>query len=150
MKCRPRPLTLIAATALGWMPLFAQSGAAEEHHSLGARVVGEPFVQDLPGVADTVIRITTIAFDPGGAVDAHCHHGSEYGTVTEGTLLVKVGNGDYAPKEKGKVFAVPALTPMYVKNGSDKPAQLISTLVVDKKHAYLTYMSDKDNDCLKK
>lgn len=93
--------------------MFAQSISGEEHHhhSPATRIVGKPLVLDLPSLPDTVIRIATIEFDPRGVVDAHCHHGPEYGTVTEGTLMVKIGDSDYQPLETGKMFTVSARTP---------------------------------------
>jgi quercetin dioxygenase-like cupin family protein len=59
----------------------------------------QEYLKAVPGVPDKVVRMTILEIPPDGVVDPHCHHGYEYGIVTQGTLMVKSGGGDYESKE---------------------------------------------------
>jgi len=124
---------------------FAQSSsfAEDTHHSPGV-VAKQEYLKAVPGVPDKVVCMTILEIPPDGVVDPHCHHGYEYGIVTQGTLMVKSGGGDYESKSEGGVFSVPPRTPMTVKNVTDKPAQLYSVLVVDEHGPFVDYLDGRN------
>jgi quercetin dioxygenase-like cupin family protein len=84
------------------------------------------------GAPDKEMTILSIELEPGGASGLHTHPGDEHGTVVEGTLMVRVGNGDFAPVAVGQTFSSPPNTPMEIANKSDKPVRVINVLILEK------------------
>jgi quercetin dioxygenase-like cupin family protein len=84
------------------------------------------------GAADKEMTILSIELEPGGASGLHTHPGDEHGTVVEGTLMVKVGNGEYTPVAVGQTFSSPPNTPMEIRNNTDKPVRVINVLILEK------------------
>jgi len=84
------------------------------------------------GVPDKEMTILSIELAPGGASGLHTHPGDEHGTVVEGALMVKIGDGDYTPVTVGQTFSAPPNTPMGIMNKTDKPTKVINVLILEK------------------
>jgi quercetin dioxygenase-like cupin family protein len=102
--------------------------------------VKELLNQDIPGVPGKRVRVTQIVLGPQGATGLHVHPGDEYGTVVEGPLRLQRGCAAYQPA--GNSFSVPRGPSMNVKNETDKPAMLISILIIDANKDPLTYVKE--------
>lgn len=77
--------------------------------------------------------LLAIDLEPGGDSGLHTHPGDEFGTVIEGTLMVKIGkDGEFNPVTVGQTFSAPNGTPMEIRNTSDKPTKVINVLVLEK------------------
>lgn len=103
--------------------------AAERQGINVVRLVTNKDVTGAPGR-----ELTTLLIDlaPGGSSGLHTHPGDEYGTVLEGTLMVKVGDGDFMPFTVGQTFSAPPNTPMEVMNTSSQPARFHNVLILEK------------------
>jgi quercetin dioxygenase-like cupin family protein len=84
------------------------------------------------GAPDKEMTILAIDLAPGGASGLHTHPGDEHGTVVEGTLMVKIGDGDFTPVTVGQTFSAPPNTPMEIKNTSNQPTKVVNVLILDK------------------
>ena len=115
------PLTAILFTSFAW--------AAERQGINVVRLVTNKDVTGAPGRELTTLLIDLV---PGGSSGLHTHPGDEYGTVLEGTLMVKVGDGDFKPFTVGQTFSAPANTPMEVMNTSSQPARFHNVLITEK------------------
>jgi quercetin dioxygenase-like cupin family protein len=124
---------VIAVSVL--IPFFASADDEGHTHGVTSTEVYPP--QPVP--PDKVVRIVRLNIEPHGMVERHCHSGEEIGIVAEGTLMLRVGDGDYVAKHQGQSFNVVAKTPMTVKNDSDGSALLYSVLVVDNDQQWLKH-----------
>jgi quercetin dioxygenase-like cupin family protein len=81
---------------------------------------------------DRELSIASVEVAPGGTSGLHTHPGEEYGTVVEGSLMVKIGDADFKPLRAGETFSAPMGTPMEVKNISDQPTKFLNVLIIEK------------------
>jgi len=111
--------------------LGAAASSSAQHlggHSPGVTptIIDERDLLPLPGTRE---RLTQLVFDKRTTVDPHTHPGAEVGTVTKGTLLVKVADGACARYTEGQMFVVAPNTMMTVTNATDQPATLMSLVI---------------------
>ncbi len=119
--------------------------ADDQQHGHGAKMTEVyPAKAVPPGKA---VRIVQLDFAPHDIVPLHCHSGDEIGIVTQGILMLQVGNSAYETKRQGDSFNVKPGTFMTVKNDTDQAAQLYSVLVVDDDGAWLKH---DPKDCTQK
>ena len=88
--------------------------------------------KDVTGAPGREVTVLLIDLAPGGSSGLHTHPGDEYGTVTEGTLMVKIGTDDFKPMTVGQTFSAPPNTPMEVMNTSAQPAKFYNVLILEK------------------
>jgi quercetin dioxygenase-like cupin family protein len=105
------------------------ASAAERQGINVVRVVTNKDVTGAPGRELTILVIDLV---PGGSSGLHTHPGDEYGTVMEGTLMVKIGDADFKPMTVGQTFSAPPNTPMEVMNTSGQPAKFYNVLILEK------------------
>lgn len=140
MKVRPSLLLTAGISVLA--PCTASS--EDQQHTHGVNPTEVYLARQIS--ANKAVRITQLDIEPHGIVDRHCHSGDEIGIVTKGTLMLRVGAGEYEPKRQGESFKVAANVQMTVKNDTDQAAQLYSVLVVDDDGKWLKH---EGNDCAK-
>jgi len=134
-------LFAIAVSVL--MPSFASADDAPDTHGVAPMVIYPP--QPVP--PNSVVRIAKLHIEPHGIVGRHCHSGDEIGIVTEGTVILRVGNAEDEVKRRGEWFKVAPGVQMTVRNDTDQAAQMYSVLVVDNDGEWLKH--DPKN-CLEK
>lgn len=78
------------------------------------------------------IVVISVLIAPGGSSPAHNHPGDCVGTVVEGQIELRAQGKEARPVSAGTAFANPRGTVHQFVNSSDKPARLLTTLVVDK------------------
>ena len=111
--------------------------------ALAATASAQP--QGSKGVKPTVLRtapvpdapnrefiLISMEVAPGGGSGLHTHPGDEYGTVIEGTLMVKIGDKDFVPVSAGETFSAPEGTPMEIRNDSKQTVRVINVLINQK------------------
>ncbi len=118
---------LLAAFAS--MSVLVSARADDEQHSHGLAPPEVYLKRQVP--PDKAVRIVKLDIKPHDAIPRHCHSGDEIGIVTEGTLMLQIGDGAFERKHQGDWFTVPRGKLMTVKNETEQPAQLYSVLVVD-------------------
>jgi quercetin dioxygenase-like cupin family protein len=136
-------MSLFAIAVSLLIPSFASADDEAHTHGVTSTEVYRP--QLVP--PNKVVRIASLNFEPHGMVERHCHSGDEFGIVAEGTLMLRVGDGEYVAKRQGESFNVIARTPMTVRNDSDGSALLYSVLVVDNDQKWLKHGPE---NCLEK
>lgn len=117
---------VVLACVLG---LSVTAATAQEHQGIKSTPL---LKKPVTGVPDKEMTILSIELQPGGASGLHTHPGDEHGTVIEGTLMVKVGDGDYKPVAVGETFTAPPNTPMGIQNTTDKVTRVINVLILEK------------------
>ena len=97
----------------------------------GAKGVKATVLTTLPvtGLPDKEMIMIAMEVAPGGGSGLHTHPGDEYGTVLEGTLMVKIGKADFREVNAGQTFSAPEGTPMEVKNTGKQTARVINVLI---------------------
>jgi quercetin dioxygenase-like cupin family protein len=120
-----QPAFLFAALAGIAVPVSA--GADDHSHGLTPPEV-YLFRQVPPNKA---VRIVKLDIRPHDTIETHCHSGDEIGIVTQGTLMLRMGEAEYETKHQGDWFTVAPFRLMTVKNETGEVAQLYSVLVVD-------------------
>lgn len=116
------PLSMIA--------LFTSFASAAERQGINiVRLVDKKEVTGAPGREVTILLIELV---PGGSSGLHTHPGDEYGTVTEGTLMVKIGDADFKPMTVGQTFSAPPYVQMEVMNSSAQPGKFFNVLILEK------------------
>ena len=121
-------VTCLLLTA-GVVALTLSSAAAQQRQGIKSVPLVTKDVTGVPGKEMTILQID---LEPGGESGLHTHPGDEHGTVVEGTLMVKIGDGDFKPVTVGQTFTAPPNTPMGLKNTSDKPVKVINVLILEK------------------
>ncbi len=62
----------------------------------------------MTGAPDKVFVMATAEWVPGAATGRHTHPGDEYGTVVDGTVMTRQGEGEWRTVEAGQNYYVPA------------------------------------------
>jgi quercetin dioxygenase-like cupin family protein len=88
--------------------------------------------QPVTGLPDKEFLMITAELAPGASSGLHTHPGDEFGIVIEGTLMVKIGTGDFKPVSAGQTFNAPQGTPMEIKNTSNQTIKVINVLINEK------------------
>jgi quercetin dioxygenase-like cupin family protein len=125
MRIQP---AFLPAVVVSFLVPFSAS-ADDEQHSLGVETKEVYLQRAVP--TNKAVRIAQLGIEPHGIVGRHCHSGDEIGIVTEGTVMLRVGDAEYEAKHQGEWFKVVPNTQMTVKNDTDKTARLYSVLVVE-------------------
>jgi quercetin dioxygenase-like cupin family protein len=84
------------------------------------------------GAPDKVFVMATAEWVPGAATGRHTHPGDEYGTVVDGTVMTRQGEGEWRTVEAGQNYYVPAGIIHETKNASDKPARTYNAWIAEK------------------
>jgi len=84
------------------------------------------------GAPDKVFVMATAEWVPGAATGRHTHPGDEYGTVVEGTVMTRQGEGEWRTVEAGQNYYVPANIVHETKNATDKPARTYNAWIAEK------------------
>jgi len=117
--------------------LFISSAPAAERKGIN---VTRLVTKDVTGAPGRELSILVIELAPGGSSGLHTHPGDEYGTVTEGTVMVKIGDADFKPVTVGQTFSAPPNTPMEVMNTSTQPAKFHNVLILEKGKPSATFI----------
>lgn len=142
----PVSLTILAATvallAGCAAPVSAQTAApaaASPGTAVPATGVSRPGFDSKPILTSPIsgdeqkeIVVIAVAIAPGGSSPVHTHPGDCVGTVVEGQIELRAVGKDPRQVAAGTAFANPRGTVHQFVNASDKPARLLTTLVVEK------------------
>ena len=139
MRIQPAFLTAVVVSFM--VPFLAS--ADDEQHSPGVK---EVYIQRAVP-PNTAVRIVPLRIEPHEMIGRHCHSGDEIGIVTEGTVMMQVGDAEYEEKHQGEWFKVDPNMEMTVKNDTEKTARLYSVLVVEDDGKWLKH---DPKDCPKK
>jgi mannose-6-phosphate isomerase-like protein (cupin superfamily) len=74
----------------------------------------------------------TVLVKDAAATGRHTHPGDEYGTVVEGTVMTRQGEGDWRTVEAGQNYYVAAGIIHETKNAGDKPARTYNAWIAEK------------------
>jgi quercetin dioxygenase-like cupin family protein len=88
--------------------------------------------QPVAGLPDKEFLMISVEVPPGATSGLHTHPGDEYGTIVEGTLMVKIGKEDFKAVTVGQTFNAPQGTPMDIKNTSNQTVKVINILINEK------------------
>jgi quercetin dioxygenase-like cupin family protein len=84
------------------------------------------------GAPDKIFVMGTAEWVPGAQTGRHTHPGDEYGTVVEGTVMTRQGEGEWRTVEAGQNYYVPAGIIHETKNATDKPARTYNAWIAEK------------------
>ena len=118
---------LLPISILAFFTSFASAADRQ-----GINVVRLVDKKEVTGAPNRELTILVIELAPGGSSGLHTHPGDEYGTVTEGSLMVRIGDAAFKPVTVGQTFSAPPDTPMEVMNQSAHPAKFYNVLILEK------------------
>jgi quercetin dioxygenase-like cupin family protein len=84
------------------------------------------------GAPDKIFVMATAEWVPGAQTGRHTHPGDEYGTVVEGTVMTRQGEGDWRTVEAGQNYYVAAGIIHETKSAGDKPARTYNAWIAEK------------------
>ena len=144
----PVSLTILAAAAallagcaapVGAQTAGASAPTAASGTAVPAAGVSRPGFDSKPILTSPIsgddqkeIVVISVAIAPGGSSPPHTHPGDCVGTVVEGQIELRAVGKDPRQVSAGTAFANPRGTVHQFVNSSDKPARLLTTLVVEK------------------
>lgn len=147
MKQFSRSISLaVAAASVAFVagctsPVVAQTGAAAPAGGapVPAAGVSRPGFESKPILTSPIsgddqkeIVVISVAIAPGASSPVHTHPGDCVGTVVEGQIELRATGKDTRQVSAGTAFANPKGTVHQFVNTGDKPARLLTTLVVEK------------------
>jgi quercetin dioxygenase-like cupin family protein len=89
-------------------------------------------VGPITGIEDRELVLISVSLEPGASSPVHWHPGDCYATVIEGTIEVRVEGKEPRRLSAGEVQATQAKPLHQFTNVGDRPARLLTTLVVEK------------------
>jgi quercetin dioxygenase-like cupin family protein len=136
---RPRSLGLAVASSAILAGLLTGALAQAPGTGLAPVVPQTPGFKSQPilvgpitGIEDRELVLISVSLEPGASSPVHWHPGDCYATVIEGTVDVRVEGKETRRLSAGDVQATPAKPLHQFRNVGDKPARLLTTLVVEK------------------